>query len=61
MSLKEIVEVNISRETTGVAVAAFNVPLLLSTFTTDKNHSSFFKSKKLSELEIAYGRRFYKL
>lgn len=32
MALKDIVEVNITRQTTSVAVAAFNVPLILSTF-----------------------------
>lgn len=34
MALKDIVTVNITRETTSVAVAAFNVPMILSTFAT---------------------------
>lgn len=38
MALKDIVNINITRETRSVAVAAFNVPLILSTFApiTDK-------------------------
>jgi hypothetical protein len=36
MALKDIVEVNITRQTTSVAVAAFNVPLILSQFATNK-------------------------
>lgn len=51
MSLKEIVEINISRETTGVAVAAFNVPLLLSTFATDKTTPAFSRARSYQNLK----------
>lgn len=39
MALKDIVNVNITRETTSVAVAAFNVPLILSTFAATNDNS----------------------
>ena len=32
MAYKDIVNINITRQTTSVSVAAFNVPLILSTF-----------------------------
>lgn len=51
MSLKEIVEINISRETTGVAVAAFNVPLLLSTFATGKTTPAFSRARSYQNLK----------
>lgn len=39
MALKDIVEVNITRQTTSVAVAAFNVPLILSQFAAVNDNS----------------------
>lgn len=42
MALKDIVEVNITRQTTSVAVAAFNVPLILSQFATNKTTPTAF-------------------
>ena len=42
MALKDIVEVNITRQTTSVAVAAFNVPLILSQFATNKTTPKAF-------------------
>lgn len=39
MALKDIVTVNITRETTSVAVAAFNVPMILSTFAATNDNS----------------------
>ena len=45
MALKDIVEVNITRQTTSVAVAAFNVPLILSQFATDKTTTAFTRAR----------------
>lgn len=45
MALKDIVEVNITRQTTSVAVAAFNVPLILSQFATSKTTTTFTRSR----------------
>lgn len=47
MALKDIVEVNITRQTTSVAVAAFNVPLILSTFASGASGtpSTFTRAK----------------
>lgn len=45
MALKDIVEVNITRQTTSVAVAAFNVPLILSTFATSKTEPAFTRAR----------------
>ena len=45
MALKDIVEVNITRQTTSVAVAAFNVPLILSQFATNKTTTEFTRAR----------------
>ena len=45
MALKDIVEVNITRQTTSVAVAAFNVPLILSQFATNKTTTAFTRAR----------------
>lgn len=45
MALKDIVEVNITRQTTSVAVAAFNVPLILSQFATSKTTTTFTRAR----------------
>lgn len=45
MALKDIVTVNITRETTSVAVAAFNVPMILSTFATSKTTTTFGRAR----------------
>lgn len=45
MALKDIVNVNITRQTTSVAVAAFNVPLILSTFATSKTTPAFTRAR----------------
>jgi hypothetical protein len=50
MALKDIVNVNITRETTSVAVAAFNVPLILSTFATSKTTTAFTRARSYSSL-----------
>lgn len=50
MALKDIVNVNITRETTSVAVAAFNVPLILSTFATSKTTTAFGRARVYGSL-----------
>jgi hypothetical protein len=50
MALKDIVTVNITRETTSVAVAAFNVPLILSTFATSKTTTAFTRARSYSSI-----------
>ena len=50
MALKDIVNVNITRQTTSVAVAAFNVPLILSTFATSKTTTTFTRARSYSSL-----------
>ena len=45
MALNDIVEVNITRQTTSVAVAAFNVPLILSQFATNKTTTAFTRAR----------------
>jgi hypothetical protein len=45
MALKDIVEVKITRQTTSVAVAAFNVPLILSQFDTNKTRTEFTRAR----------------
>lgn len=45
MALKDIVEVKITRQTTSVAVAAFNVPLILSQFATNKTRTAFTRAR----------------
>lgn len=57
MALKDIVTVNITRETTSVAVAAFNVPMILSTFATSKTRTTFTRARVYGSLaELAYDR-----
>ena len=50
MALKDIVTVNITRETTSVAVAAFNVPMILSTFATSKTRTAFTRARVYGSL-----------
>ncbi len=45
MALKDVVKINITRQTTAVAVAAFNVPLILSTFATSKTTTTFGRAR----------------
>lgn len=51
MALKDIVNVNITRQTTSVAVAAFNVPLILSTFATSKTTTAFTRARSYGSLK----------
>lgn len=51
MALKDIVSVNITRETTSVAVAAFNVPLILSTFAASKTTTAFTRARSYGSLK----------
>lgn len=51
MALKDIVTVNITRQTTSVAVAAFNVPLILSTFATSKTTTEFTRARSYGSLK----------
>lgn len=51
MALKDIVSVNITRETTSVAVAAFNVPLILSTFATSKTTTAFTRARSYGSIK----------
>lgn len=51
MALKDIVNVNITRQTTSVAVAAFNVPLILSTFATSKTTTAFTRARSYKSIQ----------
>lgn len=51
MALKDIVNVNITRQTTSVAVAAFNVPLILSTFATSKTTTAFTRARSYTSIQ----------
>ena len=51
MALKDIVTVNITRQTNSVAVAAFNVPLILSTFATSKTTTAFTRARSYGSLK----------
>lgn len=51
MAIKDIVTVNITRQTTSVAVAAFNVPLILSTFATSKTTTAFTRARSYGSLK----------
>ena len=51
MALKDIVNVNITRQTTSVAVAAFNVPLILSTFATNKTTAAFTRARSYKSIQ----------
>ncbi len=48
--LKDIVNINITRQTTSVAVAAFNVALILSTFATSKTTTAFTRTRSYNSL-----------
>ena len=50
MALNQIVTVNITRQTTSVAVASFNVPLILSTFATSKTTMAFTRARSYGSL-----------
>ena len=50
MALKDIVNINISRQTTSVAVAAFNVALVLSQFATNKTTITFSRARSYGAL-----------
>lgn len=50
MALNNIVTVNITRQTTSVAVASFNVPLILSTFATSKTTTTFTRARSYGSL-----------
>lgn len=50
MALNQIVTVNITRQTTSVAVASFNVPLILSTFATSKTTTAFTRARSYGSL-----------
>lgn len=50
MALKDIVNINISRQTTSVAVAAFNVALVLSQFATNKTTTTFSRARSYGAL-----------
>ena len=54
MALNDIVEVNITRQTTSVAVAAFNVPLILSQFATNKTNPAFSRARVYGSLAELY-------
>lgn len=51
MALKDIVNINITRQTTSVAVAAFNVPLILSTFATSKTTTAFTRARSYDSVK----------
>ena len=51
MALKDIVNINITRQTTSVAVAAFNVPLILSTFATSKTRTAFTRARSYGSVK----------
>lgn len=51
MALKDIVNINITRQTTSVAVAAFNVPLILSTFATSKTTTTFTRARSYGSVK----------
>lgn len=51
MAFKDIVTVNITRETTSVAVAAFNVPMILSTFATSKTTTAFTRARSYGSIK----------
>ncbi len=51
MALKDIVNINITRQTTSVAVAAFNVALVLSQFATSKTTPAFSRARSYGDLK----------
>lgn len=50
MAYKDIVNINITRQTTSVAVAAFNVALVLSQFATSKTTTAFSRARSYGDL-----------
>lgn len=50
MAYKDIVQINITRQTTSVAVAAFNVALVLSQFATSKTTTAFSRARSYGDL-----------
>lgn len=50
MALKDIAIINITRQTTFVAVAAFNVALVLSQFATSKTTTAFTRARSYGDL-----------
>jgi len=51
MAYKDIVQINITRQTTSVAVAAFNVALVLSQFATSKTRPDFSRARSYGDLK----------
>lgn len=51
MAYKDIVQINITRQTTSVAVAAFNVALVLSQFATSKTTTAFSRARSYGGLD----------
>lgn len=51
MAYKDIVNINITRQTTSVSVAAFNVPLILSTFETSKTTTAFTRARSYGSIK----------
>ena len=53
MAYKDIVNINITRQTTSVSVAAFNVPLILSTFASGASGtpSTFTRTKSYGSVK----------
>lgn len=50
MAYKDIVQINVTRQTTSVAVAAFNVALVLSQFATSKTTTPFTRARSYGDL-----------
>ena len=50
MAYKDIVQINITRQTTSVAVAAFNVALVLSQFATSNTTTAFSRARSCGDL-----------
>lgn len=50
MALKDIVKINITRQTTSVAVAAFNVALVLSQFAATKTTTTFPRARSYGSI-----------
>ena len=50
MAYKDIVQINVTRQTTSVAVAAFNVALVLSQFAPSKTTTTFTRARSYGDL-----------
>lgn len=50
MALKDIVNINITRETKAVAVASFGIPLILGKFATSKTTTAFGRARVYADL-----------